>query len=55
MDWFSDEPIQVTLTGPVIFQAGEADLYVQDRSAVGGLNELLPSAKGGRLNGALQA
>lgn len=27
VDWFSDEPIQVTLTGPVIFQAGEADLY----------------------------
>ncbi|WP_416057741.1 hypothetical protein [Stenotrophomonas maltophilia] len=27
VDWFSDEPIQVTLTGPVIFQAGENDLY----------------------------
>ena len=27
VDWFSDEPIQVTLTGPVIFQSGEADLY----------------------------
>lgn len=27
VDWFSDEPIQVTLTGPVIFQSGETDLY----------------------------
>ena len=27
VDWFSDEPIQVALSGPVIFQAGETDLY----------------------------
>lgn len=27
VDWFSDEPVQVALTGPMIFQAGESDLY----------------------------
>ncbi len=27
VDWFSDEPIQVTLNGPVIFRSEEAALY----------------------------
>ena len=27
VDWFSDEPIQVTLTGPVVFEASESSLY----------------------------
>lgn len=27
VDWFSDEPIQVTLTGPVVFEASESALY----------------------------
>jgi hypothetical protein len=27
VDWFSDEPIQVTLTGSVIFRSEETALY----------------------------
>lgn len=27
VDWFSSEPIQVTLTGPVVFRAEESQLY----------------------------
>lgn len=27
VDWFSDEPIQVTLTGPVVFRSEESALY----------------------------
>jgi hypothetical protein len=27
VDWFSDEPIQLTLTGPAIFRSEEAELY----------------------------
>ncbi len=30
VDWFSDEPLQVTLTGPVIFRSEEAALYTFD-------------------------
>lgn len=30
VDWFSDEPIQVSLTGPVIFRSEETALYTFD-------------------------
>lgn len=30
VDWFSDEPLQVTLTGPVIFRSEETSLYTFD-------------------------
>lgn len=30
VDWFSDEPLQVTLTGPVVFRSEETALYTFD-------------------------